>query len=1116
MEMESVLLVAPITALEFVGDHLLSGEGPNLTVYSLKQSDLTSQRFCQNVLQGYTIHGIKLSGSAPLNPQHVLLAVFGSKGLIVLKLKISDQEVSLSEICPLRVLHDWIWDVQWLSDHLQLASLLALALGHNSVALYDFLSGTVLKEVHCAEKCILYSADFFGESWEELVMISGTVFNQLVIWRPSDSTNKEERVEPRRRISGHNGVIFSIFYEKNRGILASASDDRSLRIWDVGDLAAVSYEDRCLLVLYGHQSRVWSVRLLPENIVSIGEDSACIVWNYKGDIIHNFKGHKGRGIRAFAVQDQHGWVATGGADSAIRLWQIKGTSSVSKELLSLNFVSSNSTGAPKAISMVDPTLLIVLTDLGSIYTYDFISKQWRFILNDDNYKSYSLLDVLKSSESVLCAIGNITGSIKIFSLSSPHKCQDLKYHQGKVHSLTWVPSSCQSSSMCSLFSSGPSGVMVWSEVTCVSGHVRAVTEKCRFILPACKQRWHTSIAFLPNEDFIVCGDRRGSLMLFSLKADADHIGKENTAENNEVQSDHDAPLRESLNSLITEEHLNPPVVNPKLHSKGPVSLLFGVHGKLGVTSITCHNGFVYSTGRDGFYRQLKVEGGQLIVLRKQKSCKGMEWIERLSFTPDGNLLVLGFHSTDFVVWSTRTNEKLHCVPCGGGHRSWSYKETEHTEMFAYIKSGDIFAYQSHSMDRIQNLLKEPVHGREFTCVKYAGTLKTLGNKHLHILITSSEDTTVNVLCFNEESNQIGQLAILSDHLSSVRTLALAGAQHLQQQDGLLSTLLFTAGGRAEVECYRVQVNLNQDGCSLSCQVIHLASHRLDEHWDRMKNKHRIVKMDPETRYMSLIVVGEKICDISGSASPYVFLAAACSDGSIRIFGMCEQSRCMNLVAESFYHQRCVLKVGTFVHWSAAGQRDVLCSAATDGRIVFWDITSIIDQAHKALEEDQSDLLPLDLGDPCFTISAHQCGINSLSIRETKEGHHLVATGGDDNSIHICHVAVDHTCGLVQETRIQLLQVFSAPSAHAAHVTGLRILRDNLLASVSVDQRLILWNVKDSGLQPVSTRFCHVADVSELDCWENHRKDGHYFVLCGQGMEIVKCMTSKHQELCLES
>ncbi|XP_056380771.1 WD repeat-containing protein 6 [Hyla sarda] len=1078
-KMESQLLLAPITALEFVGDHLLAGEGPNLTVYTLRSSSSTSLRLKENVLAGYTIHGIKPCGS-----DSSVVCVFGSKGLVVLNFSTRDQEVRLSKVCNLRELHDWIWDVQWLGDALQSTAYLGLALGHNSVAYYDYKMGKVLKEIHCSEKCILYSAHFVGTTWEKLTLISGTVFNQLVIWGMSDQINEEGRVEPRRRISGHDGVIFSIYYEKQKGVLASASDDRSIRVWNVGSLTDRDPDVKCLLLLYGHQARVWSVRLLPDNIISIGEDSACIVWSYSGDIIHNFKGHKGRGIRAVSVQDELGLVATGGADSGIRLWQIREKTSPSSNLLNLHFDAFKNIGVPKAITLADINCLVIMTDLGFIYTYSFISKQWIFVLKDSNYTSYGLLEAIRLADSTLCAIGNITGSVKIFSLSSAQTCKELKHHEGKVHSLTWVASSSLlSTDTCSLFSSGPNGVIIWNEVTCVSGNLTSVTERCRFLLPTCKQRWHTSIAFVPEEGLIVCGDRRGSLVLFP-----NSVSGANSNENIT-----DGSLQSANNNTK-----NSNVPRQEGQEAEAVHVLFGLHGKLGVTSVVYHNGFVYSSGRDGFYRQLKVERRQLVMLRKLKACKGMEWIERVSFTPDGNLHILGFHSTDFVVWSTRTNEKLLCIPCGGGHRSWSYKKEDSNEMFAYIKSGDVFTYYSKASERIQNVLKETLHGRELTSVRYAGTIKNSSKELLDIIITSSEDTTVNLWAFSANSRHLYCLSTISDHLSSVKTLALARTKH---QDGILSTLLFTAGGRAQIEVYRLLIQAGEVNDNITCQVIHVASHRLDEHWDRIRNKHRMVKIDPETRYLSVTTVDE-IPESRKPASSSVYLAAACSDGSIRFFVMSESSRQIILVAESFYHQCCVLKVETFVHTSSNNSRVMLCSAATDGRIAFWDISGTVSCADRILEKEDTNSSLQHLGPVCFTVSTHQSGINSLCIQMTTEGQYLVASGGDDNSICVYWLILDHNSQDDPKGGVQLLRSVSVSSAHAAHVTGLRILRDDLLVSASVDQRLTLWNIRDSGLQHVATRFCHVADVSELDVW-THDKE-HLCVLCGQGLEIVKC------------
>lgn len=222
------------------------------------------------------------------------------------------------------------------------------------------------------------------------------------------------------------------------------------------------------------------------------------------------------------------------------------------------------------------------------------------------------------------------------------------------------------------------------------------------------------------------------------------------------------------------------------------------------------------------------------------------------------------------------------------------------------------------------------------------------------------------------------------------------------------------------------------------------------------------------------------------------------------------------------------------------RRHLLCSAATDGSIAFWDITSPIRNAADALHQAEGEMQPLGecccpaalvlplskvsialltepvypaLDAPLLTIMAHSCGVNSLHIRKTPEGRYLVASGSDDGSIHVCLLEVALSRGeATAETRLQVLERVSRPCAHAAHVTGIRVLQPDLLLSASVDQRLMLWKQCPGELVPLSTTFFHVPDLAELDCWEVVEAGGelcYYCVLCGQGLEML-CGTASSE------
>ncbi|XP_015677371.1 WD repeat-containing protein 6 [Protobothrops mucrosquamatus] len=1094
--MERELLLAPITALEIVGDHLIAGEGPSIGVYSLEPDASPSARCSKQVLQNYTVHGIKEQRSLrPRDNKSSTLAIFGGKSFVVVKLSFQDSSMDLSEVFPFCELHDWIWDLQWMEGRIEMSSSVAVALGHNSVALYDCIGQRVLQEVHCQEKCILYSALLVGSCWETLVLVAGTVFHQLVTWCVADQTDDTGRIKPHSRISGHSGVIFSICFLESKGILASASDDRSVRLWSIGDLRTPPALVPCLLVCYGHQSRVWSVRLLRDYIISIGEDSACLAWNYQGKIVHNFKGHKGQGLRAVAVDEERDWVFTGGTDSGIRHWCLKERSTTRNSLWQLNFPSTDRKGSPRAVKLVDVNHLLVMTDAGAVYSCDLVSKAWALLLEDAAYQSYSLLAVSKrASGGILCAMGNLSGQVKVFPFSSPAQSKELNLFEGKVHTLTWATDPNQNPNTCSLFASGPTGALLWLEVSWrLFERITVVVKQC-FLLPACKQRWHTCIAFLPQGEFLLCGDRRGSLMTFACKPT---LGVEKAQGGGE-------PGSSTSEITCTLPGCSFPMGSGEPHAERPISLLFGLHGKQGVTSVTCHGGFIYSTGRDSCYRQLQVQDQQLQMLRKQKPCKDLEWLEDLRFGPDGNLRVLGFHATHFVIWSASSSERLLCIPCGGGHRSWSYARCLSMETFVYIKSGEIWLYQNKASSG-QRILKAALHGRGLTCVCHIGTLETSGRERISVLATGSEDNTVNILAFNVQTRTVTQLAALGDHISSIRALTVVQNGISQPERERISVMLFSAGGRAQIECYQLTLGPKPgSSSSVACQLVHVASHRLDEHWDYKKNKHKLIKMDPETRYMSVVVLARiEEAELPG---PLCFLAAACSDGSVRLFLLLESARKLCLVAESFHHQHCVLKVEAFAYKMASGRRrHFMGSAATDGSIAFWDVTAALGHIAAIVKTGDIQMKPLALESPVLAIRAHSCGVNSLHIQNTAERRFVVISGSDDGSISVHVIDAKAESAVGQETAgragIQVVRKVSRLCAHAAHVTGVRLLHLNFLLSVSADQRLTLWSLCEDGLSFVGSKFCHVADVAALECWET---EGHSYrgVICGQGLEIL--------------
>lgn len=149
---------------------------------------------------------------------------------------------------------------------------------------------------------------------------------------------------------------------------------------------------------------------------------------------------------------------------------------------------------------------------------------------------------------------------------------------------------------------------------------------------------------------------------------------------------------------------------------------------------------------------------------------------------------------------------------------------------------------------------------------------------------------------------------------------------------------------------------------------------------------------------------------------------------------------------------------------------------------------------------------LGLRNPCLTVEAHSCGVNSLDTMPTEEGH-LVASGSEDGSLHVFTLAVEMpeqeeaVGGAVVAPQLLVLEEYSVPSAHAAHVTGLKILSPSLMVSASIDQRLTFWRLGQGEPSFMNSAVYHVPDVADMDCWPVSPEFGHRCALGGQGLEI---------------
>ncbi|XP_028092869.1 uncharacterized protein LOC114293047 [Camellia sinensis] len=327
--------------------YLLAGTGSQLLLYQLETGKMVKSF---HVFQGIRVHGITTCSSINGNgnghgkdrsfssPIDFNIAVFGERRVKLFTLSIQmdcqfqDQPQDFIHF-HLNLLHllpkfsHWVLDVCFLKDHAssphQESCCLAIGCSDNSVSFWDYLKLKANFHVRCPDRCLLYSMRIWGEKVEALRIASGTIYNEIIVWKVvhSNHTSSKSPVKDHVsmissfdkglqfhdqqyesvhmcRLAGHEGSIFRIAWFSDGSKLISVSDDRSARLWTVhaerkefDNFAEILGSHSVGPVLFGHSARVWDCCIFDSLIVTAGEDCTCRVWGLDGNQLKMIREH---------------------------------------------------------------------------------------------------------------------------------------------------------------------------------------------------------------------------------------------------------------------------------------------------------------------------------------------------------------------------------------------------------------------------------------------------------------------------------------------------------------------------------------------------------------------------------------------------------------------------------------------------------------------------------------------------------------------------------------------------------------------------------------------------------------------------------------------------------
>ncbi|KAJ3082821.1 WD repeat-containing protein 6, partial [Quaeritorhiza haematococci] len=423
---------------------------------------------------------------------------------------------------------------------------------------------------------------------------------------------------------------------------------------------------------------------------------------------------------------------------------------------------------------------------------------------------------------------------------------------------------------------------------------------------------------------------------------------------------------------------------------------------------------VLTCGRDGVFcryvlrKSAEVDetsgGWKMERLYRTRLTKG--WLEKVIFV-DNQVLLCGFYDKRFFIYNEAKRYQMFSVACGGGHRRWDVSVLDpelRGGMFGFIRKDRLYLVFRETKG--SSLFKDPklqdnFHGLETRVVRFvrpgprphlrgANGGRVEGNMEggKEIVVTGGEDSVLKFHLYDPSRTDqtLESLFDLRKHVSVIRGIAFSNALH--------TTLMFTAGAREELRCWKIERLHNEATASTTLGVKKEAKRMRVESGGTQEGVGGLtdlircldvaaapaVSPIPETRIMDIDAFP---LSANRPNQDVHVVAAACSDGVVRVWLFNALTNTFNYIASSGAHNRCVLKVRTVVlpaTQSTAPPRPLLFTTGTDGHVIAFDLSFVyhystrIDQPRDAEEnfavEEMKELVKCRM---------HQSGICGVDV-----------------------------------------------------------------------------------------------------------------------------------------
>jgi WD40 repeat protein len=1122
----------PITSLAFYSTPppssrplVLAGEDNALSVYEAASGRLRGR---VDVFDEQPIHGIWVptadyetaaaaaAAAAAATATCPKMLVWGGRSIAILRLDGLDADEGLPTRVARASAADWIYAAAicpW--DQGQLV----LATAHNEVVSMrnDGKGRLVVEQVVSPSRPNLYAAALTWLADDSVLMAAGTAFGEILLWRCWLGRHQVEGEAPYEMLAvltGHEGSIYGVDISPTMALpgggslrlLATCSDDRTVRIWDITDRGTAQGRE-ChqpldapretgfggsmmekakapVAMAMGHISRIWGVRIAATadslssrdsvHVYSFGEDATTQKWQLTldttGEVVTGTLTPK----QEFALNDgKHLWartvlplgkktfIATGGADGKISVVEDPAASASPENTLSKN---RGGDGELLTLKMADIRGLAPIANKGKsskgeiVQRYAFLTSEGILATTSTgrllygsirgeclSWEEISIQDGMREKLKSSYVMKRAGESIAVIGMTDG----SVYFYNHHAASISLVDMFPQRVFDIGIISAGNDRCLVIEILV----HMIGVSNPRYLILDAATGtvRGGKEVSGLDPRFITVSSTKIENLLLMGSR-------------------------HGYLTVLMCKEGRYRPVLNQAPRSGDAITAIVPLGPIV--------DGFVsfITTGRDGKYRIYEFETGDAddegvreakLYLRHESSTpfgpmiEGA-WITRSDGDARPEIVLYGFRSKNFIVWNETRREERAAVDCGGSHRTFDFYHG-HSDMdlfrFAFTRASKLLIHSQTAIH--QRVLRRGIHGREIRALCASGQL----------VATGAEDTSIRIWDHRElvEQRQPRCLASIKAHVAGIQKVKWLGED-----------TLFSSGGNEEFFVWRVR-RLRPAWAGLG--VVLEAS------------------MDDKSPDSDLRIMDFDVSQGVGDSSGGVVVTMAFSNSGLKTYRYTAEDG-FQLLARGAYTGACLTQA-RHLHVSEGSDSGLsLLTASTDGHVVLWTM--------------QQDASPPWSWAPVQVVRIHQSCIKSLDVLASGEDAGCtVVTGGDDNALGLItlQLASSEMPGGQERRYYQVSGHTIIERAHAGAINGLVAWRQDdgqaMAATVSNDQRLKVWKVRPAATDddvPLAMEVCYdaysgVADPGEVELLARDNDKAHdqgpsrTLIVGGVGLEV---------------